>query len=195
MKDLMFSERFCWRFSSSVMWHCVIGWVVPDISKEHNVFICTDRQSSWSPCTCTWRHYNPLQHQELLQWPHSSTSQKTWIFCCLLSCIVLYIAGANFRPVPWTARSTTQSGLGASFVWPTNAAAWDWGIQHFAAAAQLHSKSPFALLQWTVSNNTLNHKSIRILGLGPLLSTGCLPGVLIIGVQWNHSHSYRNTKC
>jgi len=159
MKDLMFSEWFSWRFKSSLMWHYVICWVVPDISKEHNAFICTGRQSSWSPCACTWRHYNPLKHQELLQWPHSSASHKTRIFCCLLSCIILYIAGVNFRPAPWTARSTAQSGLGASIVWLTNAVASDRGIQHFAAAAQLHSKSPFALLQWSVSDITLNYKS------------------------------------
>ena len=172
----MFSGRFCWRIKSSLMWHCVIGWVVPVISKGPNAFICTGRQSSWSPWPCTLRHYNPLNHQELLQWPHCSTSQKTWIFCCPLSCVVLCNAGTNFRPAPRTARSTTQSGLGASFVWPTDAVTSDRGIQHFAAAAQLHSKSPFALLQWSVSDNTLNHKSVHILRLGPFPLQGPCQG-------------------
>ena len=176
MKNLMFSERFCWRFNSSLTWHYVTGWVVPDISEEHSSFICTGRQSCWSPWPCTLRHYNLLKQQELLQWPHSSTSHKTWIFCCLLSCLDLYNAGANFRPAPRTARSTTQSGLGASFVWPTNAVTSDRGIQHFAAAAELHSESPFALLQRSVSDNTLNHKSMHILGLGLLCLQGACHG-------------------
>lgn len=29
LQDLRCSQRCCWRFQSSQMWHCVIGWVVP----------------------------------------------------------------------------------------------------------------------------------------------------------------------
>jgi hypothetical protein len=33
-----FSHRCCWGFRSSEMWCCVVGWVVPEVSKERAVF-------------------------------------------------------------------------------------------------------------------------------------------------------------
>ena len=39
MGYLMFSQRHCWGFRSSVTWHRVVGGEVPDVSKDSNAFI------------------------------------------------------------------------------------------------------------------------------------------------------------
>jgi len=39
VQDLMVSQWCCWGFGSAGMWHSVIGWVVPDVLKDHGAFI------------------------------------------------------------------------------------------------------------------------------------------------------------
>ena len=39
LQDLKFSQWCCWRFVCSAMCHCVVGCVVPDISKDCGPFI------------------------------------------------------------------------------------------------------------------------------------------------------------
>jgi hypothetical protein len=34
LQDFRFWQWYCWRFKFSVLRHCVVGWVVPDISKN-----------------------------------------------------------------------------------------------------------------------------------------------------------------
>ena len=55
---------------SSGVWHCVVGRVVPDVSKGHSLFIFGVKQS----------RKNYFIHWELLAQRNMVTSQKTWIF-------------------------------------------------------------------------------------------------------------------
>lgn len=34
-----FAQHFCWKFRSSGMWRCVIGWMVHDTLRAHDAFI------------------------------------------------------------------------------------------------------------------------------------------------------------
>jgi len=43
--NFSFSQRFCWGLSSSGIWHCVLGWVVRDVSKDHTGFILRVKHS------------------------------------------------------------------------------------------------------------------------------------------------------
>jgi hypothetical protein len=38
MRDLRFSQRYCWGFRSFGIWRCVVGWAVPDVSELCDVF-------------------------------------------------------------------------------------------------------------------------------------------------------------
>lgn len=70
--DLRFWHQCCWGLRSSAMWHCVIGWVALDISKE-----CQE-PSSWTFDPWRWMYYIPSKHQKH---SHSSSamSRKIWI--------------------------------------------------------------------------------------------------------------------
>jgi len=68
MWDLRFLWQCSWRSESSGMWQCVIGWIVPDISKEHSACILRLK--------VLWV-YGPSQ--AALQW-HCVTYQKIWVF-------------------------------------------------------------------------------------------------------------------
>lgn len=55
MSDLRFSQQCGWRFKSAQMWHCLVGWVVPGVSKDHGAFVFKDQavweeQLSWEVC-------------------------------------------------------------------------------------------------------------------------------------------------
>jgi len=46
MQDLSFSDRCSWGFTSSGMWHTVVGWVAP--------YVLSKRREPTHPIT--WRH-------------------------------------------------------------------------------------------------------------------------------------------
>ena len=57
------------------MWHCVIGWVFPNVSKDHDIFIMKVR----------WSFLGEFDPEDEALWyfktmNKSVTSQKTWIF-------------------------------------------------------------------------------------------------------------------
>lgn len=37
-KEIWGCQWFCWRSTCFGLWHCVVGWVVPNISKDHSAF-------------------------------------------------------------------------------------------------------------------------------------------------------------
>lgn len=73
-----------WRFSSSGMWCCVVGVIVPNSYKELVVFSFRVRQSNKRLCYALtawpgrWRQYDHLQCWRLLAHWHNMTSQQTW---------------------------------------------------------------------------------------------------------------------
>ena len=63
-----------WRFKSCGMWRCVVGQVVPDVSKDRSAFKFTGYLNHW------WRrHYGLSKRRKPLIKRHRVTSQKTWI--------------------------------------------------------------------------------------------------------------------
>jgi len=44
MQNLWFSQQCCGRLRSSVMWHCLVGSVAPNIFKDHTTFIFMVKQ-------------------------------------------------------------------------------------------------------------------------------------------------------
>jgi hypothetical protein len=81
VQDFRFSQQCCWKLECSGMWCCVVALVVPDVSWDCNAFIFKVKQSkqTWAAWPWRWRHYDLLNHWELLAERHSITSQKTYV--------------------------------------------------------------------------------------------------------------------
>jgi hypothetical protein len=70
-----FSQCCLWIAMSSVIWHCIVGWVVPGVLKEHSAFIIKGRLVLYDPWS--WSHCVLLKCQEPLTLQHNVTSLKT----------------------------------------------------------------------------------------------------------------------
>jgi hypothetical protein len=89
---LRFSQRYCYRFKSLRMWHCVAGRVVPDVSMYRNYFLFNFKQFKENVAwPWQWRHWSPFKRPELLaQW------QRRLVFTNCNQCNVSSALVTNF---------------------------------------------------------------------------------------------------
>ena len=59
--DLGLSQRSCWRLTS-VMWHCVMGWIVAEVLKEIKFDLSLRDPSYLRHCSCAHCQYCCLAH-------------------------------------------------------------------------------------------------------------------------------------
>jgi hypothetical protein len=61
-----------------MVWHCVIGWVLPFVSKGHSdFFMVKPSKNAW---IWSWKHQNSLKCQQCFAQQYGVTSPETWIF-------------------------------------------------------------------------------------------------------------------
>jgi hypothetical protein len=75
LQDLRCSQRCCWMYKSSGMWHCVIPWVVTGILEDHSASVCRVKHFAWP---WRWKHWNPSEHLKMIGRQCSITSDKTY---------------------------------------------------------------------------------------------------------------------
>jgi hypothetical protein len=68
--DMRCPQWCCWRFQSSGMWHCIVGWEISDISEACSAFFFRVVQSKKNTCWTIWswrlRRYGPSYNKN--QW-------------------------------------------------------------------------------------------------------------------------------
>lgn len=81
VRHLSFSQRCYWGFRSSGMWRRVVGWVVPDFSKEFSSFIFRGQRRD---CMLRrWSHHVVWRRRESQTQVLSVWFPTTWNFSIL----------------------------------------------------------------------------------------------------------------
>ena len=77
-------QQACWRFKSSGTWHCTMGQVVADISKDHSAIIFSAKLHSEHKSTTVFhnaRNYTAPQPQRHKSWATQMCKPQTYCYC------------------------------------------------------------------------------------------------------------------
>jgi len=79
---LRFSQQCYWRHKSFGMWHCVIGWLVPDIVKECSASLSERYDPSQQYEYEAFTRHNGVMSQNIRVFWHVTLCQYTSILQC-----------------------------------------------------------------------------------------------------------------